>query len=424
MLMGVTRALGKNELKLRLKKAGELKAQMARARFSSRRAISEGARRRNSVHKSVPSLAGIDSRGSYIKISRGQDLKLEFLNSGLVLMGTGLEKGWAGKRIVGGVPQRKSTLDIYSATRRAMHIQEGLERGRIWRDEALPEIEKINSNLYNLWDWGSPLWLYSYRRVIDSIRGALENTINPLKKEAEEMLGKASELLGKAYASPNLSEKRKWAASACSCLTAFRNRIGPWRDRQTEGMIAYNKMRERYLRAERDWRVYSMLRRLVAVYSGEKRWPILGRDMKDMRYAARMEELASSNEKRRKKAEAITELANGIEANRYGRGGRGFDLNLIDDARECYLLGKNETGRKLLRRGKLVLELNKPGFVAEQLEQAEKYMHPVAEKIGEGAGYLEQIGSLPRKGPKREETLEAAVDCFKEALEEMEAITR
>ncbi|MFP3950070.1 MAG: hypothetical protein ACLFUZ_03190 [Candidatus Micrarchaeia archaeon] len=422
--MGVTRALGKKDLMLRLRNAGKLRAQMARIRFSSRRTISERARKRGSVPNSVPSLTGIDSRGCYIKISRGQDLKLEFLNSGLVLMGTGLEKGWAGKRIVGGVPQRKSTLDIYSATRRVIHIQEGLERGRIWRDEALPEIEKINSNLYTLWDWGSPLWLYSYRRVIDSIKGALENTINPLKKEAEEMLGKASGLLGKVYTSPNLSEKRRWAGSACSCLTAFRNRIGPWRDVQVEGMIAYNKMRERYLRAERDWRAYSMLKRLVAVYSREKRWPILGRDMKDLRYAARMEELASSSEKRRKKAEAIAELANEMEANRYGRRGRGFDLDLLDEAKECYLLGKNETGRKLLRRGKLVLELNKPGFVAEQLEQAEPYMQPIAEKIGEGSGYLEQIDSLPRKGPKREEALGAAVSCFKGALEEMEAINR
>ncbi len=424
MTMGVTRPLSKQELKNRNARAKNLERQMARIRFSSRKTISEGARKRDPVPNSVPSLTGIDSRGCYVKISRGQNMKLEFLRNGLVLMGTGLEKGWAGKRIVGGMPHRESTLDIYSATRRVIHIQEGLEAGKIWRDGALPEIERINSKLYNLWDWGSPLWIYSYRRVIDSLESALENTINPLKKEAREMLGKASVLIGEVYASPNLSEKRKWAGSACSCLTAFRNRIGPWRDRQVEGMIAYNKIRERYLRAERDWRVHNVLRRLVAVYSGEIRWPILGRDMKDLRYGGRMEEIASSNSKRGKKMKAIAELAKEMEANRYCRGGRCFDLSLLDEAEDCYSKGKNEKGRKLLRRGKLVLELNKPGFVAEQLKQAEEYVQPVAEKIEEGEWHLEKIPSLPRKGPHREEALGAAVSCFKGALEKMEAINR
>ncbi|MBD3389670.1 hypothetical protein GF415_01815 [Candidatus Micrarchaeota archaeon] len=422
--MGVTRPLRQKELTARKAMAENLEKKMARERFSSRRTISERVRRRGHVHKSVPSLTGIDSRGSYIQISRAQDLKLEFLKNGLLCMGTGLEKGWAGKRIIGGVPQRESTLDIYSATRRAMHIREGLEMGRIWRDEALPEIEKINSKLYNLWDWGSPLWFYSYRRVIDSLKDALKNTINPLKQEARDMLGKASELLGRVSTSPNLSEKRKWSAAACSCLTAFRNRIGPWRDSQVEGMIAYNKMRERYLRAERDWRVHRVLRRLVKAYSIEKKWAILGRDTKDLRYAVRMEEIASSKAKREKKTKAIGELTEEMDENKYNRGGRGLDLAVLDEAENCYLEGKNKRGRTLLRRGALILKLDKPGFVAGQLREAEHYVQPVAEKIEDGARHLEQIPRLPGRGQERAEALGTAVECFKNALWEMEAIKR
>ncbi|MBD3398676.1 hypothetical protein GF412_05540 [Candidatus Micrarchaeota archaeon] len=422
--MGVTRPLSKKELTLRLSKARQLEQKMRQDRFGAMKTIRESIRRRAHLPRSVPSVMGVDSRGEYIRIGSRQKMKLELLDSGLVLMGTGLEQGWAGKRIIGGVPQRVSTLDIYSATRRAMEIQEGLEAGKQWRNEALPEIEKMNSMLYCFWDWGSPIWIYSYKGVLESLHAALENTINPLKTEAAEMLVKAAGLVAETSAAPNLSEKGKWAASACACLTAFRNRIGKWRDRQVEGMIAYNKMRERYLRSERDWRVWKALKRLVAVYSGERRWPIFGRGQKDLRYVQKLGEIASSPRKRAAKTEMIAGLAKEMGANKYSRGGRGFDLRLLDEAGKCYSLGQNEKGRRLLKRGMLILELDKPGFIAEQLNKAEAYMQPAAEKIGEGAMHLERIPSLPRKGPEREGALGAAVKSFSEALAEMEAIKR
>jgi hypothetical protein len=424
MGMGVTRALSREELKLRLKNAKELEQRMQKDRFASMKTIGETIRRRECVPRSVPSLTGVDSRGRYTGIGSRQNMKLEFLGSGLVLMGTGLERGWAGKRIVGGIPQRKSTLDIYSATRRAIEIQNKLSAGKEWRNEALPEIEKMNSMLYCLWDWGSPIWIYSYKSVLESLRNALEGTINPLKQEARDMLEKAAMLIAETSAAPDLSGKRKWAAATCACLTAFRNRIGPWRDRQVEGMIAYNRMRERYLRAERDWRVWKALKRLVAVYPGEKRWPIFGKDQKDLKYAQKIREIATSPRKRTAKIEMIEVLAKEMEKNKYSCGGKGFDLNILGDAKTFYSRGQNEKGRKLLMRAGLILELDKPGFIAGQLKKAEPYLQPVAEKVEEGAGHLERIPSLPRKGPERESALAAAVWCFKEAIKEMEAIKR
>lgn len=405
--------------------AKELRQEMRRMRFRNREAIEERMQKRMVVPKGVPCNTGVDSRGAYIHLKKGINLKIEYLDSGLILMGTGLQKGWAGKRSIGGVPGQKSTLDIFSAVRRAIHIQEELHLGRVDRDAAIEIVEGMNSNLNKLGEWGSPLWLYSIKAKITKMSKALKESINPLNQEAWEMLEKAANAVGNASVETGNFRKRNFISTACTNLASFRLRLGEWRDEQVEGMIIYNKIREHTLRAERDWRVWRALDRMAKMYAHEeKKWEIFGRDQKDLRYATRMEELASSRKRVKTKTGLISGLIEEMEKHKYTWGGKGFRLEILREAKELYETGKNEKARKMLRRGKTVLEMNKARFIAEQLEQAEEYMQPVAEKIGEGAGHLEQIPTLPRKGPERKDALGAAVDCFKEALKEMEAIRR
>jgi hypothetical protein len=414
------------KLAVKMQEARDLRQQMRNTRFHHRKVLEEQMQRRMVVPRGMPCNLGIDSRGQYIRLKKGINLKIEYLDNGLVRMGTGLQKGWAGKRMVGGVPERKSTLDIFSAIRRAIHIQEELHLGRATRDVAIDLVEEMNSNLTKFGEWGSPLWLYSVKVEILKLSKDLQETVNPLKQEAWEMLENAAKSVGKAAVETgDLFRKRNLISIACSKLASFRLRLGEWRDKQVEGMVIYNKIREHTLRAERDWRAWNALDRMAKLYSREdKKWAIFGRDQKDLRYAMRMEELASSSKRANTKVGLISELIEEMEKNRYTWGGKGFSLEILKEAKNLYGAGKNEKARKALRRGKLILEMNKPEFIAEQLEKAEEYMQPVAEKIREGANHITALLKLPHRDRERGERLSAAVGCFREALNRMEQIER
>ena len=190
-------------------------------------------------------------------------------------------------------------------------------------------------------------------------------------------------------------------------------------------MIAYNKKRECVLRLERDQRIWNALARLAKLYSDEgKKWAVLGRDLKDLRYGGRMEEIAAGSHRAKTKMEFVSGLIEKMEKEKYTWGGRGFRLEILKRAKEEYERGNTAEAGKILRKGKRVLELNKPGFLAEQLELAEEYLKPVARKVQEGAGHIEALEGLPHRDRGRGEHLEAAAKCFREAFLEIKKIRR
>lgn len=411
--------------KSKIAEAGKLRKSMRADRFRKRNIMQERLQKGIFAPQGAPCVLGLDSEGKQVHLKKGQNLKIGFLESGLVQMGTGLKQGWAGKRKIGGVPATESITDVYSATRKAIHIQEQLASGREERDAALDLIEKMNSELNKFGEKCSPLWLHKVKLSILGLSERLQNTVNPLNQEAWAMLEKAAEAVRQSSVEGSAFSRRNFISVACANLTAFRNRLGEWRDGQVEGMIVYNKKRECVLRLERDQRVWNAIARMAKLYSDkEKKWAVFGRDMKDLRYAERMEEIAAGRHRAKTKMEFVSELIKEMEKQKYAWGRKGFRLEFLKEAKENYERGETECAGKLLRRAKRVLELNKPEFLAGQLELAEEYMKPVAEKVREGTEHIAALLELPHRDKGRGEHLEAAAECFREALLEMGKIGR
>gem|GEM_PF-3220385 len=388
--------------------------------------------KRNAVVKSASSyifskrssLMGKLADGSSSALRPRKGYKTVFLENGLVKLETGLAKTRAGKKILVGTEKKEIITDIFSATRMAVHIQERLEEAQKERDAIVGEIEKINALLYKKGEKFRPLGLYFEANVLEDVGQYMGDVNSVLKQNAKDMLIAAVASLKNAAVEPDEFVRRKHISIACTKLTAFRNRFGEWRDREVAEIMAFNRGRECMLRKERDVRLESDLRRWVATYSSAGKWAIRGKAEKDLRYAEKIEKIISVNMRVAKKAELIKELKKEMAEKKYSSSGRGFSLAYLDNASELYKRGAEtrELGKDTLARGALLLRLGKPEFVAEKLIDSEKYLDEVSAGIRKAAAILEQIGQLPRKGPKRAEALSAAANCFRRTLRKMEEI--
>ncbi len=374
---------------------------------------------------------GKDAGGKPVMLPVNYSFKTNFLKNGLVRIEIGMDKSRMGKKILQWTGDKHALIsDIFSAVRIPVHIQERLENARNERDEVLEEVEKLNAFLNKKGHLLTPLGFNMRARLMREVKEDLEDSIVPLKKEALVMLGKAEKSLLEAGVESTEFGKRRQVSIACVQLTAFRDRLGKHRDKEVEEILAFNTKREAFIRKERDMRIESQLRKWVAVYSNRNRWAIRGKDQKDLNYAERILEIASSNIRIVKKIEAIVELKSEMEGKKYTVTGKRFNLSYLDKAREAYGREGHKSGEgagKLLKRSALLLVLGKPQFVAGALEKCEPYLKGVAEKIREGAEHMDNVAEFlggPEKRKFAGDELDSAVRCFKDALQKMELVNR
>jgi len=343
----------------------------------------------------------------------------------------GLNKSRMGKKVLEWTGDKHALVsDVFSAVRIPMHIQERLVDARNERDQILEEVERLNAFLNKKGHLLTPLGFNMRARLMREVKKELEDSIVPLKQEALVMLEKAENSLLEAGVESEEFDKRRQVSIACVQLTAFRDRLGKHRDKEVEEILAFNIKREALIRGERDTRIEGQLRKWVAVYSNRNRWAIRGKDQKDLNYAERILELASSNMRIVKKIEMISELRKEMAGKKYRVHGKRFNLSYLDNAAEAYSEGdakSREEARKLLKRGALLLVLGKPQFVAGALEKCEPYLMGVAEKIREGAEHMDNVTDFLADSKRRKDAggeLDSAVVCFQNALRKMELVNR
>ncbi len=386
---------------------------------------------RNTLARGPGFSLGKDVGGKPVRLPVNYSFKTSFLENGLVSVEIGMDKSRMGKKILQWSGERHALVtDVFSAVRIPVHIQERLVNARHERDQILDEIEGLNAFLNKKGHLLTPLGFNMRARLMREVRVELEDSIVPLKREALMMLERAEKSLLEAGVESTEFGKRKQVSIACVQLTAFRDRLGKHRDKEVEEILAFNRNREALIRGERDMRIESQLRKWVAVYSNKNRWAIRGKDQKDLNYAEKIVEIASSNMRIVKKMEAIAELRKEMEGKKYKVAGKRFNLSYLDGAGEAYGSGdekSKESARKLLKKGALLLVIEKPQFVADALEKCEPYLKGVAEKIREGAEHMDNVAEFLGDSNLRNlagDELDSAVGCFRNALHKMELVNR
>ncbi|MCP4646483.1 MAG: hypothetical protein GY852_01955 [bacterium] len=376
-------------------------------------------------------LLGKDSAGKPASLPANYSFKTTFRENGLVCVEIGLNKSRMGKKVLQWSGDKHTLVsDVFSAVRIPVHIQERLVDARHERDQVLEKVEGLNAFLNKKGHLLTPLGFNMRARLMQKVKKKLEDSIVPLKREALMMLEKAEKSLLEAGVESTEFGKRRQVSIACVQLTAFRDRLGKHRDKEVEEILAFNKKREALIRGERDRRIESQLRKWVTIYSNRNRWAIRGKDQKDLNYAERILELASSNMRIVKKMEVIGELRKEMAGKKYKVAGKRFNLSHLDNARAAYGRGdqkSREDARKLLKKGALLLVLGKPQFVAGALEKCEPYLKGVAEKIREGAEHMDNVTEFLAGPEQRKDAggeLDSAVVCFHTALRKMEIVNR
>jgi len=150
---------------------------------------------------------------------------------------------------------------IISAVRACKHIRKNYEAELMNLDSILRPLEEANARLVELKGERTEARAHSVISLLESFRETLSRKeVAALNKIAGARLDKTIGSFQKIGLLPE--NKRAFQfGTACSDLTALRNTLGVWRQKQLAGLMDFNRWRENALRMKRDdW----LLKQLVS----------------------------------------------------------------------------------------------------------------------------------------------------------------
>lgn len=185
-------------------------------------------------------------------------------------------------------PKKTITImtDIFRAVRLCKHLRESYQKEIKEKNKFLEEAEFLNAELSELQKKGGIQAdeLKTFLEKIEGENGFIKKTTG--WKAAEKLLAKdylkgVSDFLKKAIETKNAGERSCFVAAACAKMTAFRNRLGEWRDKKIGKLLAWNFLRECSLRKVRDDYLHTLFDDFMRLIKNEKLRFAVVRNWKD-----------------------------------------------------------------------------------------------------------------------------------------------
>jgi len=283
------------------------------------------------------------------------------------------------KRIKTGQRITKKTVevntDIFHAVRACKHLREGYQKELEQNSGFLTDVEKLNARLSELHKRGGiSAWeLSMFLNDINGPGGLLERTSgwkNFGKRIAKDYLTAAAELLNKAALTENPLERSRFVVGACAKITAFRNRLGEWRDREVGNLLAWNHLRECSLRAVRDSHINALVDHCLCLLKDERlRFAAVKVWKRDMQHLGMLLKIKEAIEEKNE-YQKIRALA--VKLYRCAKSTR-IESDIVAIGK--MLKEDPETAKRMAERLSLFLKTMNPFYAVEELEKtADPYL--------------------------------------------------
>ena len=268
-------------------------------------------------------------------------------------------------------PKKTITIatDIFRAVRLCKHLREGYQKEINEKNKFLEEAEFFNAELSELQRRGGIKVdeLKIFLEKIDGESGFIKKTAG--WKTAEKLLAKdylegASDFLKKAIETDNGSERSRFVAAACAKMTAFRNRLGEWRDKKIGKFSAWNFLRECSLRKVRDDYLKTLFDDFLRIIRNEKlRFAAVTNWNTDMRYYNMLLKAEQAIDEGKSYGEVRALLVELYKISRYSR--------IKDDVVRIGKLLKDDfsTAKTAMEKLELLLTVSNPFYVFDELEK-------------------------------------------------------
>ncbi|MEM4366893.1 MAG: hypothetical protein QW035_02060 [Candidatus Anstonellales archaeon] len=319
-------------------------------------------------------IVGKDENGQSVITKHPEDMKMRFFG-GMVEIKF---KEWE--------EEKKAVVSIAKGVRMLKHIGENYIKEFKKRDKVLKIAEKINAQLAENGESMGSKEIEAVKRDIDFI---LENTTlaRSLSKQlANEKLEEVYKYLDEMKdGTISIFRKRALIAAACSKIVAFRNRFGNWRDKESSGIMAYNKLREYGLRQVRD----VMLKEVLLLFEGKskaQRYALLSLWERDKKHIDMLKEV---EKKIRKEDPSSKEELEQIRDSLKYKGTEEYAKKKVISA--LYYLSNGNSSMALQRVAEAceIIESTKLWYIVKEIEKTkDSYMKEPIELIKNGLKIL------------------------------------